>query len=113
MSKEPRKELSADYLGYHVEDLIPKKVRKKKFTHPIFIYSTEDKLDQEMFDQLYQVVNVYEHSLEDFEFNARAMISLILVLANVFVFVYILVKFLLIFLYSSSLSITQCSLFQS
>ena len=75
MSKEPRKELSADYLGYHVEDLIPKKVRKKKFTHPIFIYSTEDKLDQEMFDQLYQVVNVYEHSLEDFEFNARAMIK--------------------------------------
>lgn len=46
MAKEPRKELSADYLGYHVENLIPKKVRKKKFIHPIFIYSLDD-LDPE------------------------------------------------------------------
>lgn len=75
MSKEPKRELSADYLGVHVENLIPKKVRKKKFTHPIFIYSTEEALDKDNFDQLYQVVNIYEHSLEDFEFNGRKMIK--------------------------------------
>lgn len=74
MAKEPRKELSADYLGYHVENLIPKKVRKKKFIHPIFIYTLDD-LDPENIEKLYQVVNVYEHSLEDFEFNARSMIK--------------------------------------
>ena len=75
MPKELRKELREDYLGKHMEKLYPKKERKKKFTHPIFIYSTDDALNNDNIDKLYQIVNVYEHRLEDFEFNARKMIK--------------------------------------
>lgn len=75
MAEKPRKELQEYYLGRHMENLYPKKERKKKFTHPIFIYSTEDALEDDRFDKLYQIVNVYEHCLEDFEFNARKMIK--------------------------------------
>lgn len=63
---------SANYGGVHVQDLALKKDRKKKYTHPIFLYSGER--DDSM-KNLGQIVNVYKHSLEDFEFNARKIIN--------------------------------------
>lgn len=65
--------MGEQYLGVHTQPLKLKKERKKKYTHPIFLYSPHT-TDGE-FDELNQIVNVYEHSLEDFEFNARKIIN--------------------------------------
>lgn len=62
------------YLGVHTKALKQKKERKKKFRHPIFLYSPEHD-DDASFERLCQVVNVYEHTLEDFEFNTLRIIK--------------------------------------
>lgn len=65
-----------DYLGIFLEPMVQEKKRRKNYKHPIFLYSPEnDTDDRTTFEQLKQVVNVYEHSLEDFEFNAKKIIQ--------------------------------------
>ena len=67
------------YLGIHMEPLRMKKERKKNFTHPIFLYDPEEdnvKFDDgKFFDRLTQIVNIYEHTIEDFEYNAKRIIK--------------------------------------
>lgn len=68
-----------NYLGIHMEPLRMKKERKKNFTHPIFLYDPEEDNvkfeDGKFFDRLTQIVNIYEHTIEDFEFNAKRIIK--------------------------------------
>lgn len=67
------------YLGIHMEPLRLKKERKKRYTHPIFLFTPEEADGEEDFsiyvDRLTQIVNVYEHTIEDFEFNSRKIIK--------------------------------------
>lgn len=68
--------------GSFVLPLVQKKDRKKRYRHPIFLYSPEQQEliskdeDFDMYiDRLGQIVNIYEHTLEDFEFNSRRIIK--------------------------------------
>ena len=64
-----------EYQGIYMKDLYLEKDMKKRFTHPIFLYTPEVKLNEKLFDRLEQIVNVYEHSLEDFVLNSRKIIK--------------------------------------
>lgn len=61
------------YYGRYFDDIQSTKERKKKWTHKIFLY-TSDKSEHQ-FKNLDQVVNVYEHTPEDFEFNSYKIIK--------------------------------------
>lgn len=65
MSPEER----AKYKGVYVQPLETRKQRKKRFKHPIFLFT--DKMKDDEFVLLEQIVNVYQHSIEDFEFNVE------------------------------------------
>ena len=67
--------LTEQYLGKHMKPLELKKDRKKHYTHPIFLFTPEDDLEAEDIEKLSQTVNVYEHSIYDFEFNSRKIIK--------------------------------------
>lgn len=62
------------YIGRFVEKLKTEKEMKKRYIHPIFLYTPNMERDDE-FDHLNQIVNVYEHTLEDFIFNAKKIIK--------------------------------------
>lgn len=65
-----------EYLGRHLKSLRSEKERKKHATHPIFLYSPDKaEEDGKLFKRLNQVVNVYEHTIDDFEFNAKRIIK--------------------------------------
>ena len=61
------------YKGEYVLPLRTRKEKKKYYTHPIFLYTVD--MDNNDFKKLHQVVNVYEHSPEDFEFNVEKIIK--------------------------------------
>lgn len=63
------------YLGVHMEPLITNKHRKKHAAHPIFLYDNTEKYTEQMFTRLSQVVNIYEHTLDDFIINSRKIIK--------------------------------------
>ena len=63
------------YLGVHMEPLITNKHRKKHAVHPIFLYDNTEKYTEQMFTRLSQVVNIYEHTLDDFIINSRKIIK--------------------------------------
>lgn len=76
MAKEKKELMPEPYLGRFMEPVRQKKERKKKYTHPIFLFDLKQNYDElESPGSLQQIVNVYEHSLEDFEFNARKIIK--------------------------------------
>lgn len=72
------KDKQDQYLGVHTLPLVQKKDRKKRFRHPIFLYSPENEASGQTgvsFENLSQIVNIYEHRLEDFEFNSKRIIK--------------------------------------
>lgn len=73
----PLKELPPEkrqkYKGKYVLPLRTKKERKKNFTHPVFLFTVNMKNDE--FPKLHQIVNVYNHTEEDFEFNVDRIID--------------------------------------
>lgn len=65
-----------EYRGIHMENYRTEKERKQDWIHKIFLFSPEKMDDVEFFNtKLCQVVNVYEHNLSDFEFNAKKIIK--------------------------------------
>ena len=67
-----------DYLGIHMEPLVTKKMMKRKFRHPIFLYNTDYDLKKdgkELFHRLEQCVNIYEHKIPDFVLNSMKIID--------------------------------------
>ena len=62
----------SNYLGKYILPLESQKNKKKKYRNKIFIYS--GKKDED-FQHLHQVVNVYNHSAIDFEFNCKKIID--------------------------------------
>lgn len=64
-----------EYLGVHIKPLARKKDRKKSYVHPIFLYSPSECKNLDDFERLNQIVNVYKHTLSDFEFNSRKIIN--------------------------------------
>lgn len=64
-----------DYLGIHMEPLYTKKRMKKHAKHPIFLYDSNKKTKDDTFTRLSQIVNIYEHTLEDFIINSRKIIK--------------------------------------
>lgn len=72
----PSIELPEDnYLGVHVQPLEKEKARKKKFVHPVFLYTPDGCKTVDDFERLNQIVPVYKHTIYDFEFNAKNIIS--------------------------------------
>ena len=65
-----------DYQGMHFEKVRTLKKMRKAASHPIFLYSPDqDKLDTKLFQKLNQVVNVYEHTYDDFYVNSTNIIE--------------------------------------
>ena len=82
MKKEKKKEKIAqrviadmrdpNYLGMHLLPVVTEKERLKRATHPIFLLSLDTLEDTAKVEKrLHQIVNVYEHTLYDFEANAK------------------------------------------
>lgn len=69
------KRLDQNYLGRYVEKVKSFKGRRKNYNHPIFLYTADAKLNDELFQKLNQTVNVYKHSREDFIFNSLKIID--------------------------------------
>lgn len=74
---EPSEDSPEEYRGIYMEDYRTKRVRKKGWRHPIFLYTPDlmydhkdPKQQQDYMFKLNQVVNVYEHTIDDFEFNS-------------------------------------------
>ena len=67
--------MSENYLGVHMKPLITTKQRKKHSKHPIFLYDSSKKNDEQMFTRLSQIVNIYEHTLDDFVINSKKIIK--------------------------------------
>lgn len=64
------------YLGKFLTNIEKEKDRKKRARHPIFLYSPDGaERDSKLFHRLNQIVNIYDHTIEDFEFNAKRIIS--------------------------------------
>lgn len=61
-----------NYLGMHMEPVVTEKMRLKRSTHPIFLLDLDSIEDTDKIEKrLHQVVNVYEHTMYDFEANAK------------------------------------------
>lgn len=72
----PVKEDPAEYRGVHLQDLRTEKERKRDWIHPIFLYTPDEKDQLGLINfKLNQIVNVYEHNMSDFEFNAKKIIK--------------------------------------
>ena len=65
------------YLGVHMQPLRLKKERKKNYRHPIFLFTPngDEEDPKDYFKKLSQIVNIYEHTLDDFEFNSKKIIK--------------------------------------
>src|SRR5699024_3734124 len=67
---------SEDYRGMHVQKFRTEKQRAKGWTHNIFLFTPQHADDLNFYNtKLCQIVNVYEHTLEDFEFNSKKIIA--------------------------------------
>lgn len=67
---------SEDYRGMHVQKFRTEKQRAKGWTHNIFLFTPQHADDLDFYNtKLCQIVNVYEHTLEDFEFNSKKIIA--------------------------------------
>lgn len=78
MAKETTNALApSEYRGVHLQRYRTEKDRKKKWDNKIFLFRpvTAEEGDTKAINRLNQVVHVYEHSLEDFEFNAKKIIE--------------------------------------
>ena len=67
-----------EYRGVHLEKHRTEKERKKHWKHKIFLFRPDmgGKETVDMINnRLNQIVAVYDHSIEDFEFNAKAIIN--------------------------------------
>ena len=76
MSKNPMNQET--YQGRFFGKVETEASLRKKYYHPIFIYSpteAEGKDGKRLFKRLSQVVNVYEHTIPDFVCNARKIIE--------------------------------------
>ena len=80
--KTVRPKITDDYRGIHVENYVSKEERRKQWKHKIFLFrpiidgkESENKYDKKMINRLYQVVDVYDHTMVDFEFNAITIIK--------------------------------------
>lgn len=62
-----------EYFGKFSDPRSVQKEKRKKPKHPIFLF--EPNMKEMHFDRLTQVVNIYEHTLEDFELNAERLIE--------------------------------------
>jgi len=61
-----------------VKPLLTKKERKKRWTNRIFLFeptADTDNFERSTYYALNQVIDVHEHSMEDFEFNCRKIID--------------------------------------
>ena len=67
--------MTNQYLGVHMEPLVTNKQRKKHAAHPIFLYDSDDKNVEQMLTRLSQIVNIYEHTLDDFIINSKKIIK--------------------------------------
>ena len=59
MKQQPENQ---DYLGIYMEPLVTRKMMKRKYRHPIFLYNTDYDLKKdgkELFYRLEQCVNIY------------------------------------------------------
>lgn len=64
------------YVGRFMSKIQTDKDMKKHYTHPIFLYSLKNDTEKgDIFEKLNQIVNVYEHSLEDFVCNSKKIIN--------------------------------------
>lgn len=75
MKQQPENQ---DYLGIYMEPLVTRKMMKRKYRHPIFLYNTDYDLKKdgkELFYRLEQCVNIYEHQLPDFVLNSIKIIQ--------------------------------------
>lgn len=64
------------YISEFTHPLISIKSRKKRAKHPIFIYTRKsDDMIGDDFEKLNQIVNVYEHTLDDFVTNSFRIIK--------------------------------------
>ncbi|MDE6041088.1 MAG: hypothetical protein K2F99_05870 [Muribaculaceae bacterium] len=81
MSKQDQTSAFKDppYLGMYLKKFVPEEVRykrwKKRHGNKIFLYSPVLYNDDKSMAKLNQVVNVYEHNMDDFEFNAKRIID--------------------------------------
>lgn len=67
---------SKQYISEFMEPLISIKARKRRATKPIFIYTKKNGVeDIDDFEKLNQIVNVYEHTLDDFITNSFRIIK--------------------------------------
>ena len=77
--KYPTKPVDPDYRGVHLQPLRSEKERKHNWNHRIYLFRTDkgdiEDIRKRLDDRLLQVVNVYEHTIDDFEFNARKIIK--------------------------------------
>lgn len=64
-----------NYLGMHMQPVKDIKPKKRIASHPIFLYSpvSEELNGKKLFKRLNQIVNVYEHTYDDFYLNAMAI----------------------------------------
>ena len=80
MSARNKSDFSPEYRGIHMESYRSEEERKKKWKNHIMLYRPPKK-DESWDDsvaymnRLDQTVKVYEHSLEDFEFNSKKIIK--------------------------------------
>lgn len=65
-----------EYRGMFLEPKRTKEQRKKNWRHKIFLFDVTavDKTDM-INNKLTQVVNIYEHTMDDFEFNSKKIIK--------------------------------------
>lgn len=64
-----------EYRGMFVEPQLSEKERKKRWTNRIFLFDPDEKHQTKQPEDLTQIVNVYEHSMIDFEFNCKKIIK--------------------------------------
>ena len=72
---EKLKRNDPDYQGMHMEKLRSLKKMRKAAVHPVFLYSAKNALDDKWLKRLEQIVNVYEHTYEDFLINGLNMVE--------------------------------------
>ena len=70
----------AEYRGVHLEKHTTEKERRKRWTHKIFLFNpdfagTDEEMAAFVNNNLNQIVKVHEHTIEDFEFNAKKIIE--------------------------------------